>query len=331
MKHPVLRRVGAALAWLAGAGAVWAFFTFVIVDRAMFLDYVRVLVWPLLVGAVVLWMRDPLRDKLRELLRIEVPGGAAEFGLRLEKSITPEVDNLLGRNDGALAVADTVTPTDAQASDAESALGGAGPTESELANQAPAVGRELEPPTSVAKEPRSDVHAEAGIPVAFLLRLAQLMGASAEERGTIKSLLESRPSDYGVLILMLERLARRARPSPLANRRSIEGIIQKSASWGYDMASSGAAKVVPDVEWGDDGSWKITTEVPPSGPKRNSFETLAAIHRRQVKDLEDEIKKLERESHSLVGMRNPIEARELMAVLKGRLRRLDPANIWGIE
>lgn len=48
-----------------------------------------------------------------------------------------------------------------------------------------------------------------------------------------------------------------------SRRESIERIIQKSAEWGYSIGRSGAANMTPVIEWGEDGSWKITTDTPP--------------------------------------------------------------------
>ncbi|GAA4981301.1 hypothetical protein [Actinopolymorpha pittospori] len=43
----------------------------------LFLDYVKVLVWPLTLAISAWWLRDVLRDKLRQLYEVAFPGGAA--------------------------------------------------------------------------------------------------------------------------------------------------------------------------------------------------------------------------------------------------------------
>lgn len=43
----------------------------------LFLDYLKVLVWPLTLVIGVWWLRDILRDKLRQLVELALPGGAA--------------------------------------------------------------------------------------------------------------------------------------------------------------------------------------------------------------------------------------------------------------
>ena len=51
-------------------------------DRRLVLDYLKVLTWPLVAGATLFWLRQPLRDKLREILKVQFPGGYAEFATK---------------------------------------------------------------------------------------------------------------------------------------------------------------------------------------------------------------------------------------------------------
>ncbi|MEE9964065.1 MAG: hypothetical protein K4304_03105 [Propionicimonas sp.] len=249
---------------------------------------------------------------------------------------------LLGSVGGVSTNAESDASNNTESSEIKSTSDTAQHPEIELIGRAPADGPPAGLPERLIQESviddataeHADLPRENANLTEFLLHLAELMGANANERESIKRQLESSPDGSGLPLLMFERLARRARPDakhPAENRRSIETIIQKSASWGYDMGNSGAARVVPEVQWDEDGSWRITTEVPQRNPDTRTLGPMSATYSRQVKDLEDEIKRLERERHSLAGMINPASTNGLLAALKTRLRRLDPANIWGIE
>lgn len=79
------RRIAAIICLVILAGVlVWALFTFVISDPAVFLDYLRVLVWPAVICAIVLSLRKEIRDALARLTGGEVD--ALGMKLRLELS-----------------------------------------------------------------------------------------------------------------------------------------------------------------------------------------------------------------------------------------------------
>lgn len=54
------------------------------------LDYLEVLIWPGLVAVVLYWLREPLRQKVAELLNIKAPGFEAQFvnNRRLQDDLT---------------------------------------------------------------------------------------------------------------------------------------------------------------------------------------------------------------------------------------------------
>lgn len=124
----------------------------------------------------------------------------------------------------------------------------------------------------------------------------------------------------------LDRRNRMYRDQARASRASVESVIQKSAEWGYDMGRAGAPRAVPDIEWNPDGTWKITTEVPPRRPSRDSTSRT-----KQILSLQDEIKKLDRRQHVGPGISllSPSEE-EWLRELKRKLAVADPGNPWAL-
>lgn len=110
-------------------------------------------------------------------------------------------------------------------------------------------------------------------------------------------------------------------------RDSIESVIRKSAAWGYAMGRANAPQAVPDVEWADDGTWRITTEIPSEEPylRGNAKESA---HLRHVRELEDLIKNLDRKRYSSMSIAGSVQDFGWIAELKRRLARLDPGNPW---
>lgn len=96
------------------------------------------------------------------------------------------------------------------------------------------------------------------------------------------------------------------------------------------MGRAGAPRAVPDVEWNDDGTWRILTEI----PRRRSEPLLSddAVAR-QVKALEGEIKQLERNKHNPAGRlgMTAFGDREWLRELKRKLARIDPTNPWSTD
>lgn len=48
-------------------------------DRALTLEYLKVLAWPLVVGAAAYWLREPIRAKFADILKAKGPGVEIEF------------------------------------------------------------------------------------------------------------------------------------------------------------------------------------------------------------------------------------------------------------
>lgn len=333
---------GAALALGLGV-TLWVLFTFVITDRALFLDYVKVLAWPALAAVALVWLRDPLREKLRQLLRIEVPGGAAQFadsGENLARSLKPDVDTLLGedamgdqREDehGLEVVSDSATAThDAIGLDSQSDPSGSQDEDASDSVVTPAVidsANEV-PPRPEASEVGAPVDTRLPISRFRLVQLAKTVGLGPKEA---RHLIRAMEHDPDAALMMIDASARNtAAHRSQQSRDSIESIIRKSAAWGYGMGVAGAPAAEPDIEWNADGSWRITTEVP-SG--RGLSGTLRATQRqasraRHIRELEDEIKKVEREKLSPMVMGGGMELGLWLATLKSRLNTMDPGNPW---
>jgi hypothetical protein len=64
------------LAVIAGGIAVLAL---LVDDRRLLLDYLRTLVWPVVVVVVLFWLRGPIREKLHDLLEFSAAGASAKF------------------------------------------------------------------------------------------------------------------------------------------------------------------------------------------------------------------------------------------------------------
>jgi hypothetical protein len=333
---------GAALALGLGV-ALWILFTFVITDRALFLDYVRVLAWPALAALALVWLREPLRDKLRQLLRIEVPGGAAQFadsGDELARSLKPDVDTLLGddavgaqREDGHSleVVSDPASGTD-DAIDLHPQADASGSQDEEASASvvAPAAtlpANEISPRAETSQVPAA-VDTRLLISRFRLVQLAKTVGLGPKEA---RRLIVTMERDPDAALMMIEAGAKNtAVHRSQQSRDSIESIIRKSAAWGYDMGIAGAPGAEPEIEWNPDGSWRITTEVPPG---RRSGEVLRAAQlqasrARHIRELEDEIKKIERERSSPLGMGGGMELGLWLSTLKSKLNTIDPGSPW---
>lgn len=76
---PIITATTVAVApLLVLAGAV-TLLVMLVDDKRLLLDYLRTLVWPAVVIAVLWWLREPLRSKLADLLKVSVAGASAEF------------------------------------------------------------------------------------------------------------------------------------------------------------------------------------------------------------------------------------------------------------
>lgn len=341
------RVLKASAALLAVAAGVWALFSFVITDRELFLEYVRVLAWPMLVAVALYWLRDPLRDKLRQLLRIEVPGGAAQFansGDELARQLKPDVDSLLGEGaSGEQRVDahgdDAMADRSAEADEGEDASAAAEPardeghTEGVTVEQPQGTARgegdaeeaEAAPPAPAALEPRLAVSPYR------VVQLAKAVGLGPKATQRVVLTLEEDPD---TALRQIEAGARNAAVHrSQESRDSIERIIRKSATWGFDMGVAGAPSAEPEVEWNSDGSWRIATEVPPSTKSEAVAKAvqMSASQTRSIKELEDEIKKLERERLSPFGSGiSRMNSEPWLRELKSRLSLVDPGNPWSV-
>ena len=75
-------------------------------DEQLVLNYLRTLVWPLVVGTVLWWVRQPLRDKLADLLEVSAGGATAKFtqqqvvSHKLEEGIAGAASELVANDPG---------------------------------------------------------------------------------------------------------------------------------------------------------------------------------------------------------------------------------------
>lgn len=221
--------------------------------------------------------REPLAHKLRGLLSVELPGGAATFkepsAQELETELDPNIAGLL-RDDEAAdrsgGQAEHVRPraqspgseeeTDAQEDGLE-------PADDPGADASmPEIERDAEQTHDGAKPLPAwlgfgvAILTALSVPSAERTRLAEL-ATRDPERGRQEAEATVRRMVLGF------RGSRAQSPERDRERRdNIEEIVRKSAEWGYDVAKAGAPKAVPDIEWSDDGGWRITTEVPKRKP-----------------------------------------------------------------
>lgn len=338
---PALRR---ALVTLVVIGGVWLLFEDVIDDARLFLDYLKVLVWPLVAVAFLSYFRAPLEDRFRHLSRFEALGAAAEFsaaqGRRLQNDLESDVDSLLGGigqpgDDQGLDDPDDHEP-DPDPDPAQPSTEG----ESQNPSTSPAPESEVGAGTggdgelaTVVLEELIKLAEAFGVPKAVVDRaLARSPGDLAAQRESVRKILRNEADRS-------RHLRYQAEQRPRETRESIEAVIRKSASWGYDMGKAGAPKAVPDVEWNADGTWQITTEVPavnpaarqPEPPRSIDTRQIRATDRhRQIKAFEDEIKDLERKRHSPFGGSglSAFVNDNWLEELKSRLRSIDPTNPW---
>jgi len=261
--------IAAVLLLFAAGMTAWLLFSFVVTDARIVLDYVRALVWPIVVLGVLYWARVPLLGKLQQLLRLDAFGASAEFSAetqtrRLQEGIRGDVDILLDA---------PVTPTAVEQKPKPSALPANGAT-SEVE----------EPEMKPVEDGRADIEPTS----------PQRMPATRRD---------------------------------LEARDSIESVIRKSAAWGYAMGRANAPQSIPDIEWAADGTWRIITEIPSEMPNLRGSPKESA-HLRHVRELEDEIKNLDRKRYSSMSLAGSVQDFGWIAELKRRLARLDPGNPW---
>ncbi|GAA4981465.1 hypothetical protein GCM10023317_05330 [Actinopolymorpha pittospori] len=65
--------------WVAGAVVAAAMVVIYVHDPKLLLEYFKVLVWPVALGALGWWLRDVLRVKAREVQEVTLPGAGLKF------------------------------------------------------------------------------------------------------------------------------------------------------------------------------------------------------------------------------------------------------------
>lgn len=154
----------------------------------------------------------------------------------------------------------------------------------------------------------------------------ELAGSDSVQAGT--KLLSAIDREIGNLRRQVKKMTNRQSAREGHTRENIEKLIRESAGWGYQAGTLGAPPIVPDVEWNDDGTWRITTEAP-----KNSREVTPSVEdyedrkSRQIRQLEEEIKKVERERRGKFGIVG-LGDEKWLRDLKDKLSRIDPGNIW---
>ncbi|MDQ1626406.1 MAG: hypothetical protein QOI54_150 [Actinomycetota bacterium] len=263
-------------------------------DPTLTLAYLKVLVWPAVVAVGLYWLRVPLRDKVGQLLKVSIGSAEAQFALNqdLQRDLGDAVVALQAEDTLEVSVEDEASVTDEASAEAT-----------------PATDHADDDATDNVDDPATD----EGIPT--ISEIAEAHRASRNEQ------IERR---------LREGTEKANREE--ARRRAIEKIIEESAEWGYGMAQIGfQGRPKPVIAWTDDGRPRILygeNQQPPTTPARRYDPVVKA------RNLEDEIRRLEMElatSDYLVGGiagfgRNEREKakRERLAVLKQRLRQVDP-------
>lgn len=349
--RPLLHTLGA----FAVVGATWATFTYLITDAEMTLSYVQVLAWPTVVIGATYWLRQPLRDKLRQVLKVQAPGLSLDFSLEaqsreLDEGLHVPLANLapLVAESSKDAPADSdeaddeepagqhqMSPTDAVASSAA-------PSDADPAVKPPHSAGTLEP----AAEPVTDAvdpgAAERNARLRDLRAIAMTLGWTAGRTNEIWAREDFDPDKIVQKLQGHIKVQRAIRRRDSATRReqtreSIETVIRNSAAWGYKMGRAGAPQAVPDIEWDNDGNWHITTTVPEGSSQPTAQSLMSATDKqrrvleeaRLVKELEDEIKHIERHAaQSPFPSAGVLSNDKWLAKLKQRLRRVDPSNPW---
>jgi hypothetical protein len=352
--RPVRTLITAALA----AGLLWFLFARVITNPRLALDYIRAILWPVVVVLILFALRAPLGEKLRELLKLEAFGAAAEFRERRTRQFAEELDGPIGALEATATDAEETPPdsveqaTDegngvASTSGDSNAIGDDVPPEASDSDSKPVVvtqtddlgedGRAQGPSQGAQEwedrlEDLLSIGIALGVPGSVSTKMRRDLTKSPEE--TYKKVLR---------YMIVRAAAAHSKQDKAVHSRSetrdgIENIIRTSAAWGYDMARSGAPKTVPDVVWNSDNTWRIVTTIPNRKEDLSSDRvtpptsgTAPGSRLRSIQALEDEIKKIEKGKHGPFS-KSSLHAlsgdNEWLMELKKRLRSIDAENPW---
>lgn len=195
------------------------------------LDYLRVLVWPLLILAGLLVLRVPLRSKLADVLRLRLPGAEVEFAhaiRRLEENVA----------DSAAYLATPPAPTPTPPSPWRTPLHSPG-----------ASGDRLDDEDAQHDMPAYPDYREQGY--------GGQAGAAAPSGATAPS---GPPSERGLPDPVPMDPWQPGLTTEEALRRSaVEAVMRDAAGWGYELARMGyRERPVPVVEWSPDGRPHVT-------------------------------------------------------------------------
>lgn len=345
-----------ALGTVAFGAAVWATFTYLITDPEMALSYLQVLAWPSVVVGATYWLREPLREKLRQVLKVQAPGFNVDFSPEAQSR---QLDEALHAPLASLAP--LVGSRKPSAVDADES-GDEEPSGDDQVSTVEAAGRPglngTPTPGGTDGATGSGDEAAAAAPQIFLpversedqvqearINDLRVIGmALGRSPAGMDHLLAQEGSDPDRVLQRLRRMIqiqkasrkRDARERQANTRDSIETVIRNSAAWGYKMGRAGAPEAVPDIEWDDEGNWRITTTVPTGDVASRSLKEYrdAARHdsERHIRSLEDEIKQIERQqAQSPMGHVARLMDDPWLKSLKARLRRIDPDNPWAVS
>lgn len=203
-------------------------------DPRLTLDYLKAFIWPVLLGTTIYWLREPLRSKVADLIKVGVGPAQVEFANRnLEHGLADPTATVLKKitasDEGHLTLTDegNLTLTGDMGADVTTA------DEPAHQNTASQVGEE---------------------------------GSDAQPQGSGKpDVAASQASDQAHQHAIQRRWER------IQEQKAIEKIIEESATWGYDMAKAGAkSHPTPTIDWTPAGRPLITSaSIPGSGEGRS--------------------------------------------------------------
>lgn len=318
---------------------IWALFKFVVTDSTALLEYLKVLVWPIVVLGGLAILRDPIVSKMNQLLNIDVMGVKAGFSQtqadrELERDLRGPINRLVGvdKPHETLEEVDDPSADESQATPVPEP----GPSEADRSDVFDAF---VEPDEDSMGAPVSDqtrtlnAHekaqpATAERPDALIVDgriLSALERSSGIKSADRTRTINERLNRVHNRVMMLNARAYRADREQQALKNSAEEIVRRSAEWGYDVAKAGGKRAVPDIEWQEEGGWRIVSEVP-AGRENDALDQSVESRRiRHITRLEQEIQNLEKERANAVGLTGPGNYMVLQKY-KNTLQDMDPGN-----